>query len=79
MSVVKTANVVLNTVFNHPVIAVDTHLFRLSNRTGLAKGKTVRAVEDKLMKVVPKEFMQDASSLAYFAWTLCLYCQKAVM
>ncbi|MFT7235858.1 MAG: endonuclease-3 [Methylophagaceae bacterium] len=56
----KTANVVLNTIFNHPVIAVDTHLFRLSNRTGLAKGKTVRAVEDKLMKVVPKEFMQDA-------------------
>ena len=56
----KTANVVLNTVFNHPVIAVDTHLFRLSNRTGLAKGKTVRAVEDKLIKVVPKKFMQDA-------------------
>jgi len=56
----KTANVVLNIAFNHPVIAVDTHLFRLSNRTGLAKGKTVRAVEDKLMKVTPKEFMQDA-------------------
>lgn len=56
----KTANVILNTVFNHPVIAVDTHLFRLSNRTGLAKGKTVRDVEDRLMKVVPKEFMQDA-------------------
>lgn len=56
----KTANVVLNTVFKHPVIAVDTHLFRLSNRTGLAKGKTVRAVEDRLMKVVPKEFKQDA-------------------
>jgi len=56
----KTANVVLNTIFNHPVIAVDTHLFRLSNRTGLAKGKTVRAVEDKLIKVVPKRFMQDA-------------------
>jgi endonuclease-3 len=56
----KTANVVLNTVFNHPVIAVDTHLFRLSNRTGLAKGKTVRAVEDKLIKVVPKKFMQNA-------------------
>lgn len=56
----KTANVMLNTVFKHPVIAVDTHLFRLSNRTGLAKGKTVRAVEDRLMKVVPKEFMQDA-------------------
>lgn len=56
----KTANVILNTVFKHPVIAVDTHLFRLSNRTGLAKGKTVRAVEDKLMKVVPAEFKQDA-------------------
>lgn len=56
----KTANVILNTVFKHPVIAVDTHLFRLSNRTGLAKGKTVRAVEDRLMKVVPAEFMQDA-------------------
>jgi endonuclease-3 len=56
----KTANVVLNTVFKHPVIAVDTHLFRLANRTGMAKGKTVRAVEDRLMKVVPKEYMQDA-------------------
>ena len=56
----KTANVVLNTIFNHPVIAVDTHLFRLSNRTGLAKGKAVRAVEDKLIKVVPKIFMQNA-------------------
>jgi len=56
----KTANVILNTVFKHPVIAVDTHLFRLANRTGLAKGKTVRAVEDKLMKVVPKEFQLDA-------------------
>ncbi len=56
----KTANVVLNTVFKHPVIAVDTHLFRLANRTGLAKGKTVRDVEDRLMKVVPKEFKQDA-------------------
>lgn len=56
----KTANVILNTIFKHPVIAVDTHLFRLSNRTGLAKGKTVRAVEDKLMKVVPIEFKQNA-------------------
>lgn len=56
----KTANVILNTIFKHPVIAVDTHIFRLSNRTGLAKGKTVRAVEDKLMKVVPKEFQLDA-------------------
>lgn len=56
----KTANVVLNTVFKQPVMAVDTHIFRLSNRTGLAKGKTVRAVEDKLMKVVPNEYMLDA-------------------
>jgi len=56
----KTANVILNTVFKHPVIAVDTHLYRLSNRTGLAKGKTVRAVEDKLMKVVADEFKLDA-------------------
>ena len=56
----KTANVILNTVFKHPVIAVDTHIFRLSNRTGLAKGKTVKAVEDKLMKVVPKEYLLDA-------------------
>jgi endonuclease-3 len=56
----KTANVVLNTVFKHPVIAVDTHIFRLANRTGLARGKDVRAVEDKLMKVVPKQFLLDA-------------------
>jgi len=56
----KTANVILNTVFKHPVIAVDTHLFRLGNRTGLAKGKTVRAVEDRLMKVIPDEFKLDA-------------------
>ncbi|HCO00685.1 MAG TPA: endonuclease III, partial [Methylophaga sp.] len=47
----KTANVILNTVFKHPVMAVDTHIFRLSNRTGLAKGKNVREVEDRLMKV----------------------------
>ena len=56
----KTANVILNTVFQHPVIAVDTHIFRLANRTGLARGKTVRAVEDRLMKVVPHEFQLDA-------------------
>jgi endonuclease-3 len=56
----KTANVVLNTVFKHPVMAVDTHIFRLGNRTGLAKGKDVRAVEDRLMKVIPKEFLLDA-------------------
>jgi len=56
----KTANVVLNTAFGHPTIAVDTHIFRVSNRTGLAPGKTVRAVEDRLNQVVPEEFRQDA-------------------
>jgi endonuclease III len=56
----KTANVVLNTAFGEPTIAVDTHIFRVSNRTGLAPGKDVRAVEDKLEKVVPAEFKQDA-------------------
>jgi endonuclease-3 len=56
----KTANVVLNTAFGHPTIAVDTHIFRVSNRTKLAPGKNVRQVEDKLIKVVPEEFKQDA-------------------
>ena len=56
----KTANVILNTAFGEPTIAVDTHIFRVANRTGLAPGKTVRAVEDKLEKVVPAEFKHDA-------------------
>ncbi len=56
----KTANVILNTAFGEPVIAVDTHIFRVANRTGIAPGKTVRAVEDKLMKVVPDVFKHDA-------------------
>ena len=56
----KTANVVLNTAFGEATIAVDTHIFRVANRTGLAPGETVRAVEDKLMKVVPEEFRKDA-------------------
>ena len=56
----KTANVVLNTAFGEPVMAVDTHIFRVANRTGLAKGKTVRQVEDKLLKAIPKQFMVDA-------------------
>jgi endonuclease-3 len=56
----KTANVVLNTAFGEPTIAVDTHIFRVSNRTGLAPGRTVRAVEDKLLKVVPPEFRPNA-------------------
>ncbi|HXD82812.1 MAG TPA: endonuclease III [Rudaea sp.] len=56
----KTANVVLNTAFGESTIAVDTHIFRVANRTGLAPGKTVRAVEDKLEKAVPDEFKRDA-------------------
>ena len=56
----KTANVVLNTAFGHPTIAVDTHIFRVCNRTGLAPGKTVREVEDKLVRTVPDEYKRDA-------------------
>ncbi|GAA3976719.1 endonuclease III [Allohahella marinimesophila] len=56
----KTANVVLNTAFGQPTMAVDTHIFRVSNRTGLAPGKTVLEVEKKLLKNVPKAFLQDA-------------------
>lgn len=56
----KTANVVLNTAFGEPTMAVDTHIFRVANRTGLAKGKTVRQVEDKLLKAIPKQFLVDA-------------------
>ena len=56
----KTANVVLNVAFGQPTMAVDTHIFRISNRMGLAPGKDVVAVEEKLMKVVPKEFMDHA-------------------
>jgi endonuclease III len=56
----KTANVVLNTAFGEPTIAVDTHIFRVSNRTGLAPGKDVRAVEEKLLKVVPEEYRLNA-------------------
>lgn len=56
----KTANVVLNTAFGHPTMAVDTHIFRVSNRTGIAKGKNVLEVEKKLMRFVPKEFLVDA-------------------
>lgn len=55
----KTANVVLNTAFGHPTIAVDTHIFRVANRTGFAPGKNVVEVEKKLMKVVPDEFKVD--------------------
>ncbi len=56
----KTANVVLNTAFGEPTMAVDTHIFRVANRTGLAPGRTVLAVEKKLLKNVPPEFLKDA-------------------
>lgn len=56
----KTANVVLNTAFGEPTMAVDTHIFRVANRTGLASGRTVLAVEKKLLKNIPSEFLKDA-------------------
>jgi endonuclease-3 len=56
----KTANVILNAAFGEPTIAVDTHIFRVANRTGLARGKNVREVEEKLLKAVPEDFRKDA-------------------
>lgn len=56
----KTANVVLNTAFGHPTIAVDTHIYRVSNRTGIAPGKNVVEVEKRLLRLVPEEFKRDA-------------------
>ncbi len=56
----KTANVVLNTAFGQPAMAVDTHIFRVANRTGIAPGKTVREVEDRLLRLVPRPYLQDA-------------------
>ncbi len=56
----KTANVILNTAFGHDTLAVDTHIFRVANRTGLATGRTPLEVEQKLLRLVPKEFLQDA-------------------
>jgi endonuclease-3 len=56
----KTANVILNTAFGQPTIAVDTHIFRVSNRTGLAPGKDVVKVEEQLLKRIPKEYLLDA-------------------
>jgi endonuclease-3 len=56
----KTANVVLNTAFGEPTMAVDTHVFRVANRTGLAPGANPRAVEDQLLRVIPAEFIADA-------------------
>jgi len=59
----KTANVVRNVAFNEPTIAVDTHVFRLSNRTGMAKGKNVLEVEEKLLEVIPEKFATRAGNL----------------
>jgi len=59
----KTANVILNTAFGQPTIAVDTHIFRIANRIGLAPGKTPLEVERKLVKTVPREYLQDAHHL----------------
>jgi endonuclease-3 len=56
----KTANVVLNTAFGQPTVAVDTHIFRVANRTGIAPGKDPREVEEKLLKFTPPEFLQNA-------------------
>jgi endonuclease-3 len=56
----KTANVILNTAFGHPTIAVDTHIFRVANRTGIAPGRTVREVEENLLAAVPDEYKRDA-------------------
>lgn len=56
----KTANVILNTAFGEPTIAVDTHIFRVANRTGLARGKTPLEVEKRLLRLTPEEFMKDA-------------------
>lgn len=56
----KTANVVLNTAFGQPTMAVDTHIFRVSNRTGIAPGKNVNEVEKRLLRLVPKPYLQDA-------------------
>ena len=70
----KTANVVLNVAFGHPTIAVDTHIFRVSNRTGFAPGKTPEEVEKKLLKFVPEAFKKDSHH-----WLLLhgRYCCKA--
>lgn len=56
----KTANVVLNTAFGEPAMAVDTHIFRVANRTGIAPGKNVREVEDRLLRLVPRPYLQNA-------------------
>ena len=72
----KTANVVLNTAFGHPTMAVDTHIFRAGNRTGLAVGKNVLEVEDRLIKVIPKEFIIDAHHWLILHGRYCCIARK---
>ena len=72
----KTANVVLNTAFGQPAMAVDTHIFRLGNRTGLAVGKNVLEVEHRLMKVIPKEFLLDSHHWLILHGRYCCIARK---
>ena len=72
----KTANVVLNTAFGQIAMAVDTHIFRVSNRTGIAPGKNVLEVEKKLLRFVPKRIFTRRPSLADSAWPLCFQARK---
>lgn len=72
----KTANVVLNTAFGQPTMAVDTHIFRLGNRTGLAVGKDVLEVEQRLLKIIPKEFMLDAHHWLILHGRYCCIARK---
>jgi len=80
----KTANVILNTLFNEPVIAVDTHLFRLANRINIAPAKTPLAVEKRLTKLIPNEFLNDAHHLLilhgrYVCKSIAPQCGKCVI
>ena len=72
----KTANVVLNTAFGQPTMAVDTHIFRVGNRTGLAVGKNVLEVEHRLIKVIPKEFILDAHHWLILHGRYCCIARK---
>ena len=72
----KTANVVLNTAFGQPTMAVDTHIFRVGNRTGLAVGKNVLEVEHRLVKVIPKEFILDAHQWLILHGRYCCIARK---
>ena len=72
----KTANVVLNVTFGHPTLAVDTHIFRVANRTGFAKGDNVQVVEQRLLKFMPKEFLKDSHHWLLLHGRYCCKAQK---